>query len=55
MKNEIIRIAKNKLQELYGSNPAIEITNRFKTEELMLNGQETLLWMGFLGKLYEKF
>lgn len=55
MKNEIIRIAMNKLQELYGSNPAIEITNRFKTEELMLNGQETLLWMGFLGKLYEEF
>lgn len=28
MKNEIIRRATNKLQEMYGSNPAIEITNR---------------------------
>ena len=55
MKNEIIRIAKNKLKELYGNNPAIGITNRFKTEELMLDGQETLLWMGFFGKLQEKF
>ena len=55
MKNEIIRIAKNRLQELFGSNPVIQIANRFKTEELMLDGQETLLWMGFLGKLQEEF
>lgn len=55
MKNEIIRIAKNKLRELYGENPPIRIINRFKTEELMLDGQEALLWMGFWGKLQEKF
>lgn len=55
MKNEIIKIAKNKLRELYGDNPSIRIANRFKTEVLMLDGQETLLWMGFFGKLQEEF
>jgi len=55
MRREIIRMAKNKMIELYGENPPIRIGNRFKTEELMLEGQETLLWMGFLGKLQEKF
>lgn len=55
MKNEIIKIAKDKLRELYGENPPIRIANRFKTEVLMLDGQETLLWMGFFGKLQEKF
>ena len=51
MKKEIIRIANNKMQELYGENPRIIIANRFHTEELMLDSQDTLLWMGFLGKL----
>uniref|UniRef100_UPI0040564767 helix-turn-helix domain-containing protein n=1 Tax=Acetatifactor sp. TaxID=1872090 RepID=UPI0040564767 len=55
MKKEIINIAKNKLRELYGDNPPIRIANRFKTEELILDGQETLLWMGFFGKLQEEF
>lgn len=55
MKNEIIKIAKNKLREFYGDNLPTIISNRFKTEELMLDGQETLLWMGFFGKLQEKF
>lgn len=55
MKKEIIKIAKNKLKEFYGDNVPIRIANRFKTEEMMLDGQETLLWMGFLGKLQEKF
>lgn len=55
MKNEIIDIAKNKMKEMYGDNPPIRIVNRFKTEELMLDGQETLLWMGFWGKLQEEF
>lgn len=55
MKNEIINIAKNKMKELYGDNPPIKITNRFKTEKLMLDGQEALLWMGFFGKLQEEF
>ena len=55
MKYEIIKIAKNKLRELYGENPPIRIANRFKTEKLMLDGQEALLWMGFWGKLQEKF
>lgn len=43
MKRNIIKIAKNKMKELYGENPPIEIINRFKTEELMLAGQEILL------------
>ncbi len=55
MKNEIMNIAKSKMKELYGENPPIRIVNRFKTEELMLDGQETLLWMGLLGKLQEEF
>ena len=55
MRKEVINIGKNKMLELYGDNPPIRITNRFKTEELMLEGQEALLWMGFFGKLQEKF
>jgi len=55
MKREIMNIAGNKMKELYGDNPPIRIVNRFKTEELMLGGQEMLLWMGFLGKLQETF
>lgn len=54
MKRDIIKIAKNKMKELYGENPPIEIINRFKTEELMLARQEILLWMGFLGELKKK-
>ena len=54
MKNEIIKIARAKLRELYGDNPPIRIVNRFKTEALMLDGQEVLLWMGFFGRLQEK-
>ena len=48
MKNEIIKIARAKLRELYGDNLPIRIVNRFKTEVLMLDGQEVLLWMDFL-------
>ena len=55
MRNEILDVAKKKLKELYGDNPPMRIKNRFKTEELMLNGQDSLLWMGFLGKLHEVF
>ncbi len=55
MKKEIIRIAKSKMRELYGDNPPIVIANRFKTEELMLERQDFLLWMGFFGKLQEEF
>lgn len=55
MKNEIIDMAKNKMKEIYGDNPPIRIVNRFKTEKLMLDGQETLLWMGFWGKLQKEF
>lgn len=54
MKNEIINIAKNKLKELYGDKPPVKIINRFKQEELMLTGQEMLLWIGFFGNLQEK-
>lgn len=55
MKKKIISIAKNKMQEMYGNNPPMRIVNRFKTEELMLDRHEMLLWMGFFGKLQEKF
>jgi len=54
MKNEIIDVAKNKLRELYGDKIPVRISNRFKQEELMLTGQEMLLWIGFFGKLQEK-
>lgn len=55
MKNEIIDKARNKIRELYGDNPPMRIANRFKSEVLMLDGQEVLLWMGFFGKLQEEF
>lgn len=55
MKYEIIDKARNKMREMYGGNPPIRIVNRFKSEELLLDGQETLLWMGFLGKLQKEF
>lgn len=55
MKNEIIDKARNKMWKMYGDNPPMRIVNRFKSEELMLDGQETLLWMGFFGKLQEEF
>lgn len=55
MKNEILNIAKNRMKELYGENPPIRISNRFKTDEMILDGHEVLLWMGFFGKLKEKF
>lgn len=55
MRREIIELAKSRMAELYGENPSIRITNRFKTEELMLSEQEALLWMGFMGKLNEEF
>ena len=55
MRNEILDVAKKKLKELYGDNPPMRIKNRFKTEELMLNGQDSLLWMGFLGELQDVF
>ena len=54
MKNKIIKQAEKRLEELYGDKPPMIITNRFKTEQVMLEGQEALLWMGFMGKLYEK-
>lgn len=55
MKKEIIKLANEKMVELYGDNPPIRIANRFKTEQLMLENQETLLWMGFFGVLQERF
>ena len=33
----------------------ISISNRFKTEELMLKNQMMLRWMGFLGELHDRF
>ena len=55
MKNEMMRLAGKKLSSLYGEHPPILIANRFKTEKLLLHEQDILLWMGFLGKLQEKF
>ena len=49
MKNEIIKIAKEKLRELYGENPPIRINNRFKTEELMLDGRKLYYGWDFGG------
>ena len=47
MKNEIVKTARKRMEELYGDNPPMRILNRFKTEKMMLDGQEILLWMGF--------
>lgn len=54
MKNEIIEKAKQKMTDLYGEHPPICIRNRFQTEVLMLDGQQALLWMGFMGRLSEE-
>lgn len=54
MKKEIIKLAQRKMGELYGDNPPIRIANRFKMEQLMLEDQGILLWMGFFGALQEK-
>lgn len=51
MKKEIIKKAKAKMLELYGMIPDVRISNRFKMEEVMLSGQDTLLWMGFFSEL----
>lgn len=55
MRKEIIGIAKERMKNIYGDNPAMQVINRFKTEELLVEGRESILWMGFLGKLQEKF
>ena len=54
MKNNIIKLAEEKMKFLYGDTLPIRIVNRFKTEKMMLEGHEILLWMGFLGKLREE-
>lgn len=51
MKNEIIKKAKVRMNDIYGDEPAFRIINRFKVEELALKDREILLWMGFLGEL----
>lgn len=55
MDKEIINKAECKMKELYGEYPPIHVMNRFKTEELMLENQNMLRWIGFLGELHEKF
>lgn len=55
MRNEIIDIAKRRMEERYGSNPPVRIVNRFNIEAQMLKGQENLLWMGFMGSLRRIF
>ena len=55
MKNEIINEAYDRLRDVYGQNPPARIINRFMSEKIMLSNQDTLLWMGFMGELFNKF
>lgn len=55
MKNEIIIKAEYKMRELYGEYPPARIINRFMSEKMMLDKQDALLWMGFMGELYDRF
>lgn len=55
MDEKIISKAELKMKELYGEQLPISISNRFKTEELMLKNQMMLRWMGFLGELHDRF
>lgn len=55
MDEKIISKAELKMKELYGEQLPISISNRFKTEELMLKNQVMLRWMGFLGELHDRF
>ena len=55
MDEKIISKAELKMKEMYGEQLPISISNRFKTEELMLKNQMMLRWMGFLGELYDRF
>ena len=55
MDEKIISKAELKMKELYGKQLPISISNRFKTEELMLKNQMMLRWMGFLGELHDRF
>lgn len=54
MKNKIFREARARMEELYGSRPPLYIRNRFESEKLILDGEQLLLWMGFLGSLQKK-
>lgn len=55
MDEKIISKAELKMKELYGEQLPISISNRFKTEELMLKNQMMLRWMGFLGVFIRGF
>lgn len=55
MDEKIISKAELKMKEMYGEQLPISISNRFKTEELMLKNQMMLRWMGFLGELHDRF
>lgn len=55
MKRNIIKLAEEKMKGIYGDKPTIRITNRFKSEQLMIEENDILLWMGFMGKLKEMF
>lgn len=55
MKRNIIKLAEEKMKGIYGDKPPIRITNRFKSEQLMIEENDILLWMGFMGKLKEMF
>ena len=55
MKRNIIKLAEEKMKEIYGDKPPIRINNRFKFEQLMIEENGILLWMGFMGKLQEMF
>lgn len=36
MKNDILKIAEERVKEIYGENPPLDVVNRFQTEELLL-------------------
>ena len=52
MDEKIISKAELKMKELYGEQLPISISNRFKTEELMLKNQMMLRWTGVLEEKY---
>lgn len=54
MKKDIVKLAENKMRELYGDKIPLFILNRFKMEKIILAESDELLWIGFFGFLQEK-
>ena len=49
MKRNIIKLAEEKMKGIYGDKPPIRITNRFKSEQLMIEENDSLV-DGIYGK-----